>query len=239
MRHHRVTRRDFLATGALAGAGLFVAPGLLTRGGARGLVESQAAHRGWAEADAILARISPPSFPDRVFPVTQYGAAGDGVRDCTAAFREAIAACAAAGGGRVLVPDGRYLSGAIHLKSGVNLHLSDSATIAFSRNPDHFLPVVFTRWEGVELMNYSALIYAFEQRDIAITGKAPSTARRVTSTGGRGRDPGPCRPKRRKWRLGRGSSTWARAACRWRSVCSGPGRSCGRTSSSRTAARTC
>ena len=170
MRDHRVTRRDFLATSALAGAGLFAAPCLLTRGGARGLVESQAAHRGWAEADAILARVTPPVFPDRVFPVTKYGAAGDGARDCTAAFRDAIAACAAAGGGQVLVPDGRFLTGAIHLRSRVNLHLSGGATIAFSRNPDHYLPVVFTRWEGVELMNYSALIYAFEQRDIAITG---------------------------------------------------------------------
>jgi len=171
MRQPRVTRREFLTTSALAGAGLFAAPRLLTRGGARGLFGSQAAHRGWAEADAVLARITPPVFPDRVFPVTKYGAVGDGTRDCTAAFREAIAACAAAGGGQVLVPGGRFLTGAIHLRNRVNLHLSDGATIAFSRNPDHYLPVVFTRWEGVELMNYSALIYAFEQRDVAITGK--------------------------------------------------------------------
>ena len=171
MRHHRVTRRDFLAASALAGAGMFVGPGLPERGGARVRPDPQAVHRGWGEVDAILARIAPPRFPDRVFPITKYGAAGDGARDCTAAFREAIAACAAAGGGQVLVPDGRFLTGAIHLRSGVNLHLSDGATIAFSRNPDHYLPLVYTRWEGVELMNYSALIYAFEQRDIAVTGK--------------------------------------------------------------------
>ena len=171
MRHHRVTRRDFLATGALAGAGLFVPPGVLARGRAAGLPVPQTGHRGWGEVAGILARITPPAFPDRVFPVTEYGATGDGARDCSAAFRHAIAACVRAGGGRVLVPDGRYLTGAIHLKSGVNLHLSDGATIAFSRDPVHYLPVVFTRWEGVELMNYSALIYAFEQRDIAITGK--------------------------------------------------------------------
>jgi polygalacturonase len=171
MHRHRVTRRDFLATGALAGAGLVVAPGWLAHGRAGDFLAAQAGHRGWAEADAILARIAPPVFPDRVFPVTKYGAVGDGARDCTAAFRDAIAACAGAGGGQVLVPDGRYLSGAIHLKSRVNLHLADGATIAFSRNPDHYLPVVFTRWEGVELMNYSALIYAFDERDIAITGK--------------------------------------------------------------------
>ena len=171
MRHGRVTRRNFLTAGALAGAGMLVAPGWRARGAARGLFEAQAGHRGWGEVEGILARIAPPAFPDRVFPVTEFGAAGDGTRDCTAAFREAIAAGARAGGGRVLVPDGRFLTGAIHLKSGVNLHLSGGATIAFSRNPDDYLPVVFTRWEGVELMNYSALIYAFGQRDIAITGK--------------------------------------------------------------------
>jgi polygalacturonase len=171
MHDRRMTRRDFITTGAFAGAGMLVAPGLLARPGGQALPSAQAAHRGWGEVDAILERIAPPVFPDRVFPVTEYGAIGDGARDCTAAFREAIAACARAGGGRVLVPAGRFLSGPIHLRSGVNLHLSEGATIAFSRNPDHYLPVVFTRWEGVELMNYSAFIYAFEQRDIAVTGK--------------------------------------------------------------------
>ena len=166
-----MTRRTFLATGALAGAGLVAAPGLLTRGRARGWLESQAPNRGWAEADAILARIVRRCFPIASFRVTKYGAVGDGAEDCTDAFREAIAACAAAGGGRVVVPDGRFLTGAIHLKSGVNLHVSDGATIAFSRNPNHYLPVVFTRWEGVELMNYSPFIYAFEQQNIAVTGK--------------------------------------------------------------------
>ena len=157
MRHHRVTRRDFLTTGVLAGAGVLVSPGGLARSRAAGLPVLQASHRGWGEVAGILARITPPVFPDRVFPVTEYGAVGDGARDCTAAFRDAIAACVRAGGGRVLVPDGRFLTGAIHLRSRVNLHLSDKATIAFSRNPDDFLPAVFTRWEGVELMNYSAL----------------------------------------------------------------------------------
>jgi polygalacturonase len=149
---------------------MLVAPGMMARSGA-GLLATQTGHRGWREADDILARVSPPVFPGRVFSVTEYGAVGDGARDCTAAFRDAIAACVRAGGGRVLVPDGRFLTGAIHLKSRVDLHLSDSATIAFSRDPNHYLPAVFTRWEGVELMNYSPLIYAFEQRDIAITGK--------------------------------------------------------------------
>jgi polygalacturonase len=125
----------------------------------------------WARVDTILARIAAPTFPARDFDVTKYGAIGDGVALCTDALRQAIAACHAAGGGRVVVPAGRFLTGAIHLKSRVNLHVSDGATIAFSRDPRHYLPVVFTRWEGVELMNYSALIYAFEQENIAVTGK--------------------------------------------------------------------
>jgi polygalacturonase len=171
MRYQRVTRRDFLSTSAMAGAGMLVMPGLLADGSAWSPLSWQASHRGWGEVDAILARIAPPVFPDRVFPVTKHGAVGDGVRDCTAAFKDAIAACAAAGGGRVLVPEGRFLTGAIHLKSRVNLHVSDGAIVAFSRDPGHYLPVVFSRWEGVELLNYSPFIYAFEQRDVAITGK--------------------------------------------------------------------
>jgi hypothetical protein len=171
MRHQRPTRRDFLTTSATVGAGMLIVPGLLADGRAWSPFGWQAGHRGWGEVDAILARIAPPVFPDRVFQVTKYGAVGDGVRDCTAAFTAAIGACAAAGGGRVLVPEGRFLAGAIHLKSRVELHLSERATIVFSRDPRHYLPVVFSRWEGVELMNYSPLIYAFEQRDVAVTGK--------------------------------------------------------------------
>jgi polygalacturonase len=52
----------------------------------------------------------------------------------------------------------------------VNLHVAEGATLAFSTDPRQYLPPVFTRWEGVELMNYSPLIYAFEQQNIAVTG---------------------------------------------------------------------
>src|SRR5205085_5860342 len=105
----------------------------------------------------------------RDFDVTAYGASGDNARDNTAAFRDAIAACAGAGGGRVIVPDGVFVTGAIELRSGVNLHVSADATIRFTRDTRRY-PVVFTRWEGMELMNFSPLIYAFEQRNVAITG---------------------------------------------------------------------
>ncbi len=127
--------------------------------------------RAWQELPEILERIVPPSFPDRDFDITAFGAKGDGASDCTEAFRRAIDACAAAGGGRVVVPAGVYLTGAIHLKSNVNLHIAKGATVRFSTDPKSYLPLVYTRWEGVECMNYSPLIYAYRQENIAITGE--------------------------------------------------------------------
>jgi polygalacturonase len=124
----------------------------------------------WTRAAAIVRSIRIPRFPSRDFDITRFGAVGDGQANCTDAIRKAIAACRTAGGGRVVVPDGRFLTGAVRLESGVALHLEPKATLAFSQDPRHYLPVVFTRWEGVELMNYSPFIYAFEAQDIAITG---------------------------------------------------------------------
>lgn len=125
----------------------------------------------WLQADSILARIIAPEFPDKDFLITDYGAESGGTVDCSEAFAAAIDACSEAGGGRVVVPDGQFLTGAIHLKSNVNLHLADSAEILFSTDPADYLPVVHTRFEGIEIMNYSPLIYAFGQENIAITGK--------------------------------------------------------------------
>jgi polygalacturonase len=124
----------------------------------------------WDQVDSIVRSITSPRFPSRDFDVTTYGAVGDGIKPCTEAFRAAIAACRAAGGGRVVVPAGRFVTGAVRLESGVDLHLEQKATLAFSADARDYLPLVFTRWEGVELMNYSPFIYAFDAENIAITG---------------------------------------------------------------------
>jgi polygalacturonase len=133
--------------------------------------------QGWDALPAILQRISPPAFPDKDFDITKFGAVGDGKTDCSKAFKKAIDKCNASGGGRVVVPKGTYLTGAIHLKSNVNLYISKNAIIRFSVDPKKYLPVVFTRWEGVECMNYSPLIYAYEQENIAVTGEGVLDAR--------------------------------------------------------------
>jgi polygalacturonase len=161
----RWSRREFLEVGGLAGLSMAV-PSLSSAF----QVPGAAPATGWDAAGAIVARVTPPRFPSRDFDVTAYGAVGDGIKLNTEAFRAAIAACEAAGGGRVIVPSGRFVTGAIHLRSGVNLQVTAGATLAFSRDPAAYLPVVFSRWEGVELMNYSPFVYAHGQRNIAITG---------------------------------------------------------------------
>jgi unsaturated rhamnogalacturonyl hydrolase len=120
------------------------------------------------DADDPAAAIRAPEFPRRDFPITNYGA--NPGTDVTAAIREAIAACHAAGGGRVVVPAGEWLTGAIRLRSNVNLHVAQDATLKFSTDPAAY-PNVFTRWEGVECLNYSPLIYALDEENIAVTGE--------------------------------------------------------------------
>ena len=152
------TRREFIKFFLLGTAAISAAPRLIF-----------AADDPWRTVmPSILGRIKPPRFPNRTFHLK---AKPDGVTDCTAALRSVIEECSKAGGGKVIVPAGTYLTGPIHLKNNVNLEVSEGATIKFSQNPKDYLPVVFSRWEGVELFNYSPFIYAFDQQNIAITGK--------------------------------------------------------------------
>ncbi len=146
---------------------LLIAPSLLIFG----CKKSSQADFGWEHVPEILSRIVPPTFPKKDFIITEYGAIGDGKTDCTNAFKQAIEACFAANGGRVVVPEGIYLTGAIHLKSNINLHVMQNATILFSQDTKKYLPVVFTRFEGVECLNYSPFVYAYEHENIAITGE--------------------------------------------------------------------
>jgi polygalacturonase len=125
----------------------------------------------WQAVEGILARIVAPQFPARECSITRYGAVAGGREDATAAIARAIADCASQGGGRVLVPPGLFSTGPIHLDSNIELHLAEGATLQFNPDPAAYLPVVLSRWEGIECMNYSALIYARDEQNIAITGQ--------------------------------------------------------------------
>ena len=135
-----------------------------------------AGSRAWAAEDPwttlypqIMKRMGPPKFPNREFEVTRYGAKPDGKTDCTEAFRKAIEEASRAGGGHVVAREGVYLTGAIHLKSNVNLSVPRGGTIKFDPNPKLY-PMVLTRFEGMECMNYSPFIYALDQQNIGISG---------------------------------------------------------------------
>ncbi|THD37788.1 MAG: glycoside hydrolase family 28 protein [Sphingomonas sp.] len=129
----------------------------------------EAATDDWAVARAIVARIQPPVFPVASFAITDYGAVTDA--SAHTAVAAAIDACAAAGGGRVVVPAGLWrMNGPVHLKSNVELHLERGATLRFGKPGEIELPIVPTRWEGTEVNGLSPLIYAHDCQNVAVTG---------------------------------------------------------------------
>lgn len=156
-------RREFLQSLIVSGVAVSLFPNS---------VFGQSSKDAWkTEYPKILARIKPPKFKKKDYLITKFGAVGDGKTLNTKAIKSAIDECSKKGGGRVVVPQGEWLTGAIHLKSNVNLHIQKDATLKFSIDPKDYLPLVFTRWEGMELMHISPLIYAYEQTNIAITGE--------------------------------------------------------------------
>lgn len=123
-------------------------------------------------AEAIVKRIRLPKISAFKVNVIKMGAKGDSVTNCKPAFDKAMAQCKKNKGGTIVVPKGTYtLNGPIHFVSNVNLLLEKGAKIRFSDNPDHYLPMVRTSWEGTMIYNYSPLIYANNCTDIAISGE--------------------------------------------------------------------
>jgi polygalacturonase len=125
----------------------------------------------WSQVDAIVARIEKPAIPRLDVRVADLGGVPDGRSDTLPAIRAAIEKASAAGGGRVVLSKGVWLSrGPVHLRSRIELHLEEGARLLFSPDPADFLPVVKTRWEGTEVMTYSPLVYARDVEDVAVTG---------------------------------------------------------------------
>lgn len=120
---------------------------------------------------AIEKRIVPPSFKDKKYDITDFGAKANKPEFLnTKAINKAINRCNSKGGGTVIVPAGVWHTGPVTLKSNVNLYLSEGATLLFTSDLSQY-PLALTRWEGMDCYNYQPMIYAYDQVNVAITGK--------------------------------------------------------------------
>lgn len=105
------------------------------------------------------------------YDVTKYGAKKDSSVKATAAIKKAVDAASKAGGGTVYFPAGKYLTGPIYLKSNITILIDAGAELHFSDNFDDYLPMVQSRYEGVDVMSFSPLFYAYNETNITITGR--------------------------------------------------------------------
>ncbi|MGF7047687.1 polygalacturonase [Paenibacillus sp. DS2015] len=104
-----------------------------------------------------------------VYNIVDYGAIRNSGTLATEAIASAIEAASNAGGGTVHIPAGTFLTGAIIMKSNIELNLSPGAILSFSTNPEDY-PVVVSRWEGVKKEVYASCVYGEDLRNISITG---------------------------------------------------------------------
>ncbi len=112
--------------------------------------------------------IEVPTFNDNVYSIVDFGAVAGGKTSNTLAFKSAIAKASALGG-KVVVPDGIWLTGPIELLSNVELHLSDNAVIIFDKSSEEY-PLIVTDYEGIARIRTRSQIYANNSTNIAITG---------------------------------------------------------------------
>ena len=105
------------------------------------------------------------------YNVLGFGAKNDSSRIATRAIAAAIAAASKKGGGTVYFPAGKYLTGPIHLKSNITIFIDAGAELHFSDNFDDYLPMVESRYEGVDVKSFSPLFYAYKAENIAIIGR--------------------------------------------------------------------
>ncbi len=111
------------------------------------------------------------AIADREVSILDFGGVEGGKVKNTEAIRTAIDTLAEQGGGRLVFPAGKWLTGPIHFKSGIELHLEKDCEILFSTDKEDYLPAVFTLYEGMRCYTWSAQLYAHNCHDIAITGE--------------------------------------------------------------------
>ena len=112
--------------------------------------------------------VQPVVIPDYTVTLTDFGAVGDGVTDNTEAFAAALKHLKKQGGGHLIVPDGKWLTGPIKLISNLDLHLENNAVILGSTNKELYIQAKDTLRDGSKKCN--ALIYGSKLENVAITG---------------------------------------------------------------------
>ena len=126
--------------------------------------------RGWNERGRLVVERNFVDPTNRRCDIREYGASEHQENLSTNALNQALWDCSRKGGGMVVVPAGRWHTGAVKLASNTTLHLEEGAELIFTPDPREYLPTVFTRFQGMELYNYSPLIYGSEVENVAITG---------------------------------------------------------------------
>lgn len=125
-----------------------------------------------AKRDSILKNITGAKMPEAKVSLLDFGAKGDGKKDCLSAFKKALQQSKKKGGLRIVVPSGTYyIKGSIHLVSNTCIELQEGAVLKFDPDPKKYLPMVKTSWEGTFMQNYSPFIYGYGLENVSITGK--------------------------------------------------------------------
>lgn len=122
--------------------------------------------------ETILNQIKKPVIPENKYSAHQFGIKADSDTIQTSALQNAIDMISRQGGGKLILPAGIYRTGALRLKSRVELHLvsKDTILVFVNKNLEQHYPLVFSHWEATPCYNYSPLIYACDASDIAVTG---------------------------------------------------------------------
>ena len=120
---------------------------------------------------AVIALTVQTAIAQQYYNVLAYGAKNDSSKIATGAIASAIDAASKKGGGTIYFPAGKYLTGPIHLKSNITIFIDNGAELHFSDNFDDYLPMVQSRWEGIDVMNFSPLFYAYKAENISIVGR--------------------------------------------------------------------
>lgn len=123
----------------------------------------------YANLPFSMPEVEQPTFPDYQVNISDFGAVSDGATLCTEAINNAISAVSTKGGGKVIIPEGLWLTGPIVLQSNVNLHAEKNALIVFSGDTSLY-PIVTTSFEGLNTHRCQSPISAMNAENIAITG---------------------------------------------------------------------